>query len=328
MEELPPPPPPWIENYQRERLAGDSALTTFQGLLHDELIVPQSAFDAADPAALADANIAFVNCMNEEAFLLPGEYAQEALWSFFALDYVHQASQGGHVQYFQNRGGDEVALRLASQGLKSMIADPHLSLFQQSLKLQRLESKEARKFAEKAGYSSVEAAVRDFDRRLSELEQSEPLKARYKLWLKSLRKMRVVTDEEWREALTRIASTNPLNASRRAERARAEADMMTTDPAHISVRALCDVAGLRLSALHIVGMKPLQDVWSEGPKRQAYCVNASTSEGQRIAAFFADGGVFAKKYRAVLLAPGESGPLADQALSREEYEAILPASVV
>src|SRR5262245_8294739 len=147
MEELPPPPPPWIKTFQRERLGGDSALTTFQGLLHDELIVPQSALDAADPNALANANIAFVNSMNEEAHLLPGEYAQEALWSFFALDYVHQAAQGGHVQYFQNRGADPLALKLAGQGLKSMIADPHLSLFRQSLKLQTMEPKEAKKFA-------------------------------------------------------------------------------------------------------------------------------------------------------------------------------------
>lgn len=328
MEELPPPPPPWIENYQREHLKGASAMTTFQGLLHDEVIVPQSALDAADPNLLADASIAFVNSMNDEALLLPGEYAQEALWSFFALDYVQQTAQGGHVQYFQNRGEDEVALKLASQGLKSMIADPHLSLFQQSLKLQRLEPKEARKFAERAGYRSVEAALQDFDRRISELEQSEPLKARYKLWIKSLRKVRVVSDTEWRDALNRIASTNPLNAPRRAERARAEAEMMATDPAHISVRALCDAAALRMSALHVIGMEPLQEVWSEGPRRQAYCVTATTSAGPRTAAFFSDGGVFGKKYRAVLLAPNEPIPVAEQALNREEYEAIVPASAI
>jgi hypothetical protein len=328
MEELPPPPPPWIETYQREHLKGQSALTTFQGLLHDEVIVPQSALDAADPSLLANANIEFVNSMREDANLLPGEFAQEALWSYFAFDYVQQAAQGGHVQYFQNRGEDPLALKLAGQGLKSMIADPHLSLFRQSLKLQTLEPKEAKKFAEKAGFRSVEAALRDFDQRLSELEQSEPLQARYKLWIKSLRKVRVVSDAEWSEALTRIASTNPLNAPRRAERARAEAEMMQSDPAHISVRALCDSVGLRMSALHVVGMEPLQEVWTEGPKRQAYCVTATTNAGPRTAAFFVEGGMLGKKYRAVLLAPGEPIPLADQSLSREEYEAILPASAI
>lgn len=325
MEELPPPPPPWIDTYQREHLAGDSALTTFQGLLHDEVIVPQSALDAADPNLLADANIEFVNSMQDQALLLPGEYAQEALWSFFALDYVQQAAQGGHVQYFQNRGEDQLALKLAGQGLKSMIADPHLSLFRQSLKLQTLAPKDAKKFAERAGYRSVEAALRDFDRRLNELEESEPLKARYKLWIKSLRKVRVVSDAEWRDALARIANSNPLNAPRRAERARQEAVLMETDPAHIVVRSLCDTAGLQLRTMRVLGVEPIETLWPVGPKRSGYCVSAATSAGERTAIVFADGGVFGKRYRAVLVGPGEDIPLAEQAMSREEFEAVVPA---
>ncbi|MDX2273839.1 MAG: hypothetical protein NW206_00190 [Hyphomonadaceae bacterium] len=327
MEELPPPPPPWIETYQREHLTGGSALTTFQGLLHDELIVPQSALDAADPNVLANANIAFVNSMQDEALLLPGEFAQEALWSYFALDYVQRVAERGHVQYFQTRGEDELALKLAGQGLKSMIADPHLALFRQSLRLQQLEPKEAKKFAEKAGYRSVEEALRDFDRRLNELEQSEPLKARYKLWLKSLRKVRVVSDAEWQEALTRIASSNPLSAPRRAERARVEAELQNTDPTYLSVRALCDAAGLGFGGLEVLGAEPLQNSWPDGPKRQAFCISTSTSAGARMAAFFIDGGMFAKKYRAVLLAPGE-GPVADQTLTAAEFEAVVPEGAI
>src|SRR5690349_15340332 len=123
MDEVPPIPPPWIEQFQREHLAGDTALTTFQGLLIDELILPRGALDSKDPAALVNASIAFVNSMQNDALLLPGEFAQEALWGYFAQDYVNQAREGGHVQYFLNRGGDGLALKLAGFGLKSMVAD-------------------------------------------------------------------------------------------------------------------------------------------------------------------------------------------------------------
>lgn len=322
MEALPPAPPPWIEIYQRKHLDGDTALTTFQGLLVDEMLVPRGALEASDPAALADANIAFVNSMQEEALLLPGEFAQEALWSFFALDYVTQAAKGGHVQYFQNRGANDLALKLASFGLKSMIADPHLALFTQFMKLKRLEPKEARKAAAKAGFGSVEAAIRDFDRQLGELEQSEPLKARHKIWLKSLRKVRVVPDEEWRASIAHIAQSNPLNASRRAERERVRAERAASDPANLAVRSLCEMAGLRPAGFRVVGMTPMREAWPEGPNNSVLCVQISTNQGSRNALFFAEGLVF-KSYRAVLIEPGQALPQADLTLTRQEYMAVV-----
>ncbi len=325
MEALPPAPPPWIEIYQRKHLDGDTALTTFQGLLIDEMLVPRGALESSDPAALTDATIAFVNSMQEEALLLPGEFAQEALWSFFALDYVSQAAKGGHVQYFQNRGANDLALKLASFGLKSMIADPHLALFNQFMKLKRLEPKEARKAAAKAGFGSVEAAIRDFDRQLGELEQSEPLKARHKIWLKSLRKVRVVPDEEWRASIARIAQSNPLNASRRAERERVRAERIAADPASLAVRSLCEMAGLRPTGLRVEGMIPMREAWPEGPKASALCVQVTTDFGPRSALFFAAGGMF-KTYRAVLIEPGQALPVADLTLSRQAYSAIVTAT--
>lgn len=323
MEELPPPPPPWIETYQREHLSGASPLTTFQGLLSDELILPRGAVEAKDPAALADASVAFVNSMQDEALLLPGEFAQEALWSYFALDYVTQAAQGGHVSYFVNRGDDDLALRLVGFGLKSMVADPHLALFTQFVKLQRLDPKEARKAAVRAGFRNVEGQIRDLDRQISELEQSEPIRARHKIWVKSLRKVRVVPDEEWRAAVDRVAASNPLSASRRVERDRLRADRIASDPGFETVRALCDQAGLRLMGLHAAGVTEARALWPAGPKRSARVWRVNTDAGVRTALVYADGGMF-KKRLAVLIASGEPQPQSSLTLSAADFQQIGP----
>jgi hypothetical protein len=230
------------------------------------------------------------------------------------------------VQYFMNRGEDDLALKLAGFGLKSMIADPHLALFTQFVKLKRLAPREARKLAAKAGFRSVDAALRDLDRRLSELEESEPLRARHKMWVKSLRKVRVVPDEEWRENIARIAAANPLKASRRAERERAQAELQVRDPLYGSVRALCDMAGVRFTSLNVLGVEPMRVLWPEGPNRRGFCVEAETDKGPRHALFFVDGGVF-KTRRAVLIQAGQALPQADLTLTGGDYAEIVPAHI-
>ncbi|MBP6690231.1 MAG: DUF4375 domain-containing protein, partial [Hyphomonadaceae bacterium] len=173
-------PVPWIVQYQRAQCSGASPMTTFQGLICDEIVLPQSAADNVDPAQLVLATDAWVDALTNQAHFLPGEFAQEALWSFYARDYLTQVSEGGHAQYFANRGGDEIALRSAGAGLKSMLADPHLQLFNLLVRLKRAKPAQARKIAAENDYRSAKAALKDLDKRFAELESKEPLTARHK----------------------------------------------------------------------------------------------------------------------------------------------------
>ncbi len=316
-------PVPWVETYQRTHCDGSAAMRTFQSLIADEIVLPKSAIESKDPSALVLANVAFVNSMLNEAMLLPGEFAQEALWGYFAHDYVTQASQGGHVQYFSNRGGDELALRCAQSGLKSMIADPHLALFTEFVKLRRLDPKEARRAAVKAGFRNVDAQIRDLDRRLGELEQKEPLMPRHRTWLKSLRKLRLVPDDEMRANIGRIVANNPLHGRRRAEQQRRHVEAVSHDPAFATVKSLCDMAGLRFVDLDPAGVAAMRTIWPEGPKQNAQVWRVQTDRGERHVAAYAEGGLF-KKRLAVLIAPGEALPQGSVALSKGEFATIAP----
>jgi hypothetical protein len=313
----------WLAEYQRAHCAGGSALSTYQGLLTDEIVLPQSAVDASDPAVLALACNAWAEAMQNQVMLLPGEYAPEAAWSYYVQDYLTQAMAGGHAQYFAVRGGDELALKCAGAGLKSMLADPHLELFNLMVRLRRLPKPAAQKLAKQKGYRSVAIAFRELDKKLHELEAREPLAPRQKTWLKSLRKLKLAPDAEMSAHLMRIAALNPLRQQRLEEATQARAQHERTDPGFTTVRALCEMAGVQLSGLSKAGFAEMRSIWPEGPERSAFIVRADTDRGPLAAAFYKDGGLF-KTRLAVLIEPGRALPLGSLKLSKEAFSEIVP----
>jgi hypothetical protein len=316
----------WLAEHQRAHCDGGSALTTFQELLIDEILVPQSAIDAKDPAVLVRAASSFTEAMQNFALFLPGEFAQEALWSFHVEYYRAQVSDGGHAQYVLNSNWAPISVRCCAFGLKSMVADPHLDLLTQLIKLKRPDARAAKKLAVASGFRDVAAAIRDLDRRFAELEKSEPLTARHRTWLKSQRKLKIVDAAEMREQLNSIAAANPLRAERQAETERARLAHEAADPAFQAVRSLCDMAGLQFGGLGQESMASVRSAWPEGPDGRGYVVRVATQQGERTALFFAEGGLF-KKPRAVLIEAGQPLPLADLTLSRAEFLAIAPAAM-
>ena len=313
----------WLADYQRGKRAGGSAMDTFQGVLVDEIVVPESAAKADDPAAMVRAAVAFADTMQNQAFYLPGEFAQEAAWIFYVNDYLDQVKDGGHVQYFANRGEDELALRCTAFGLKSMLADPHLALFNLSVQLETSEPKAARKAALKAGFKNTAAATRDLDRKFAAIEQEEPLVPRQRTWLKSLRKVRVTPDDEIRQRIAYLIASNPLRDSRVQEARRLQSEMETTDPVYISVRALCDQAGLRPSSLRGLGLTQMRTLWPQGPNKRAYAWRVDTDRGMRTALFYAEGALF-KRHLAVLTSESEALPMGSLSMTPAEFAAIVP----
>jgi hypothetical protein len=316
----------WLAEYQRAHCAGDSALSTYQGLLADEIVLPQSAAENSDPAVLVFACNAWAEAMQNQVMLIAGEYAPEATWSYYVHDYLSQAMAGGHAQYFAVRGADELALKCAGAGLKSMLADPHLKLFNLMVRLRRLPRPAAQKLAKQNGYSSIAIAFRELDKELHALEAREPLAPRQKTWLKSLRKLKLAPDAEMSSHLMRIAQLNPLRARRLEEAARARAEHERTDPSYKTVRALCEMAGVQFNGLGKGAFAEMRSIWPEGPQRSAYLLRTETERGALWAAFYVEAGLF-KRRLAVLIEPARALPLASSKLSAGEYATIVPGGV-
>jgi hypothetical protein len=316
-------PIPWIVQHQRARCSGASPLTTFQGLISDEIVLPQSAADHGDPEQLVLATDAWADALMNQAHFLPGEFAQEALWSFYTRDYLVQARTGGHAQYFANRGGDEIALHCAAAGLKSMLADPHLDLFNLMVRLKRAKPSAARKIAASKGYRSPQAALKDLDKRFAELELKEPLTPRHKTWLKSLRKVKLAPDSEMNAHLQRVAQGNPLFARRKLEADRLRAERLRSEPSFRAVKALCDMAGLQITGLRTMGFAPMRSAWPDGPDVRAFAFRAETDKGPRAALFYSEGALF-KRHLSVLVEQGGGLPLGSLSLPKAEFAAIVP----
>jgi hypothetical protein len=319
-----PEPGGWLAGHQRANCRGSSALDTYQGVLSDEIVLPQVAADDADPLQLVLATEAFADALLNQACFIPGEFAPEALWSFRVYEYWSQVRAGGHEQYFANRGRDEIALRCCRAGLKSMLADPHLEIFDLLVSLKQADARAAGKLAAQAGYKSVATALRDLDRRFAELEDKEPLTPRHKMWLKSLRKVKLVPLEEMDQHLNRIASANRLWRQRKQEteflRAVAERD----DPVHRAAHELCETAGLRFAGVRAGGFTPLRAVWPEGPKLNAYACRVETERGPRTALFYVEGGMFNRRRVACLIEQGSPEPLASISMAPAQYADIVP----
>lgn len=316
-------PVPWIVQHQRARCTGASPLMTFQGVINDEIVVPQSAAEHSDPAQLVMAVDAWVDALTNQAHFLPGEFAQEALWSHYARDYFTQVSGGGHDQYFANRGGDEIALRCAGAGLKSMLADPHLDLFNLLVRLKRAAPAAGRKIAAEQNYRSAKAALKDLDKRFAELETKEPLTVRHKAWLKSLRKLTIAPDAEMTRHLQRVAQANQLMARRKMEADRVRAETVRASAPFRAVKALCDMARLTITNFRALGFVPMRSVWPEGPDVRACAFRADTDKGPRTALFYREGRLF-KRYLSVLVAQGGALPEASLTLTEADYAEIVP----
>jgi hypothetical protein len=320
-----PEPGGWLAEYQRARCTGATPLKTYQGLLSDEIMLPESAVAHPDPVQLVLACSAWVEALQDQALFIAGEFAPEALCSFYVHDYITQAKAGGHAQYFAARGGDDLALRCCSAGLKSMIADPHYELFNLMFRLRRGSRKNVRKLMSERRYRNMAAAWRDLDKKLAELEEKEPLTARHKTWLKSLRKLKIAPDAEMSQHLNRVAASNRLYQHRRQEVARLREEHERDDPTYKAARTLCDMAGLRFAGLHAGAFAPMRQIWPEGPDRAGFAIRVDTDRGPRAALFYVEGGFF-KRRLAVLIEHGNPLPVGSLTLAQGQYDEIVPVA--
>lgn len=321
-----PEPGGVLAELQRARCAGDTALTTYQGMRFDEIVITRADADAPDPAAFVAAVNDYAAKMMHALHFLPGEFAAEAAYSYYATDYVAAALAGGHAEYWANRSGDAVAMRCAGQGLKSMLADPYYDVFATVTRLMSADQKAVRRLLKQKRWRNVSAGLRAMDEKLADLAATEPLAPRQRMWLKSLRKLRVIDVHEAGAYGSAFEAANPLRARRQAESDRLRAEREKSDATYRTVRALTDMAHLRFFNLGDGSAGPLRAIWPEGPQRRGFVRRVSTDHGDRAAAFYKEGSLF-PSYLAVLLEEGGALPLGSLTLSKAEFDDIVPAYV-
>jgi hypothetical protein len=146
---------------------------------------------------------------------------------------------------------------------------------------------------------------------------------RHKMWLRSLRKVHLVADDEVNQHIARVTALNPLRAQRKDESDRLRASQQRADPAYRSVTALCEMAGLRLTVLGGGGFAEMRTIWPEGPARSGFAYRVETDRGPRAAVFYVEGGFFRRRL-AVLIERGAPLPVGSLSVATSDFAAIVP----
>src|SRR5690606_37230553 len=77
----------WLQEIQQSDATTGSPNQSMQGMLLETIPLPHQALDGTDDCAVIEATIDFTNWALEEAFLVPGEFPQQALWAYHIACY-------------------------------------------------------------------------------------------------------------------------------------------------------------------------------------------------------------------------------------------------
>jgi len=173
-----------------------------------DIAVPQTAVEAAaaQPAALVQATVNFVNALTGEAHYELGEIPAEAVQAYFCDYYLAQVNNGGHSQFVHNARMDPVAMDAIDTGLHAMNASELHAIFREMLDWASEHPQDA---ARQTGFEGGRAPELDvLDKRFYAAEAETPMTTLSAQWLLALKKLHPVPDGELAQ---RIADARQMN---------------------------------------------------------------------------------------------------------------------
>lgn len=219
-------------------------LLAAQGLIAREIIVSADAL--ADDAALVGAVVDFVNDLHQRVFLTPGEYPQEASWSYSADYYFAQVINGGHGQYASNSRMRSRGLRDCRLGLQAMGASEYLAIFDAFLAIMAAGGPRAHGIQEGAGFGQKDPEIEALDQALFALQS---LTATNAAWLRTLPNVRSLPQAELEPAYEALRAANPQFQARKDAAEARRAAFQQEDPTLRAAHACCAQEGATFKEL-------------------------------------------------------------------------------
>jgi hypothetical protein len=303
-----------------------SPVQRIQGALLDKICVERS--DAYDPRALVQANMDFVHWATQTAFLVPGEFPQQSLWSYYVEFYREQVSQGGHRQFVRNGCMTPLLVGCCVRGMAAMGATHRLAIFEQLLEF-LATTDQSRIDADLAGLlPQAESVLACLDRRFHDLQDNHDLTALNAAWLLRLPCWLPLSIEVLREAREQATEVNPLLWVRAREARRKHQAPEEVDAAYRVIKASCQAAGRTLLRLRTSAPLSMRRISAAAPDRRTCCWWVLTDAGVYHAFLYQEPGLFGSKFRVALWFKDASRPAAVTAVSRSEYEEIVARAFV
>lgn len=287
-----------------------------QGIVLETIPIEESTLHIDDCYALIQAVIDFVNWALSEAFLLGGEFPQEALWAYYADYYRAEVSNGGHAQFVHNSGFTPIVVGSALRGLKAIGADEHHSILH--------DLAAALQCAHDKGDPLDDAIYAPFDARYFKTDSTSFLVSSLDTWLRGLACLEPLPVEELDQKLQAAKGRNKLFVAR-AEEMEHKRKLYEEGNATFRVtKSLCQSVGMRFLRFSTGAKLPMTMVSPSAPKRDEFCMGLLTDAGVHHIFFYEQKGFLRTRCIAELWAKDAPQPAAACAISRKDYEQILP----
>jgi hypothetical protein len=285
-----------------------------QGVVLDSIPFDASALHIDDCYALIQANIDFVNWALEEAYLVDGEFPQEARWAYYADYYRAQVSNGGHAQFVANSRFTPIVVGNCLRGLEAIGAPDQLEIFRDLIALEGSESADELKHAT---YESL-------DSRYFGAGSTDLLVSKIDSWLRSLTCLTPLAYDAINEALEGAKRRNRFFEVRKAEMAQLRRSYEEGSALHRVTKLLCRSAGMRFLRFSAGANLPMRMVSPSAPDRTEFCWGLLTDAGVHHVFFVKQKGFLRTRLMAEMWTQNAAGPVASSTISQDDYEEILP----
>lgn len=323
----------WLHDAARDRRAGPGLGKVRELFLH-EILVSDSALSSLETRDLVTSNVAFVNWATNDAVLIPGEFPQEALWSYHADAYLSEVNNGGHGQFVANSRWDTVSVGACERGLRAIGALAYAAIFAGLKAFIEADDARAIAVAEAGGFGPKEAGIRELDDQFFELGGTERVVEQNAAWLRTLPQLRPLDDQALAAQMERIAASNKLRDQREKEwRAYRRKEWMK-DPVFQIADRLCKKVGIKIESID--GPPSLIAGVIYGLASERYVCNVpitvsgvkgAQSVRSDVVIVFVESYGFLKQPVAALSNLMAKQPARVLAITRREYDAFVPADV-
>lgn len=215
------------------------------------IIVRQSSLDdGADPYALTQDLVDFVNHAMGEAMFRREELPQDALRAFHVDYYIAQVNNGGHGQFARNSRWEEQPLRDIGEGLAAIGVTDASEIFKSLQIYAMMEPARFQRTLERGGFGEIDPFVEKLDQRFF-AGAGNSLAPALRQWIERLPSLRPLDDTRYREAMLDLAAQNPEHAARKTANVAAQEQRHADDPIRQAIRFVCHVSppGMRFEQL-------------------------------------------------------------------------------
>jgi hypothetical protein len=286
-----------------------------QGVVLDSIPIDASALHVDDCYALIQADIDFVNWALQEAYLVGGEFPQEALWAYYADYYRAQVSNGGHAQFVGNSGFTPIVLGNCLRGLQAIGAIDQFAILQDLIALEGVESSDD-------GSKSMTYEL--LDSRYFKADSTDLLVSKIDTWVRGLACLQPLGYEALEEALEGAKRRNRFFEVREEEMTQLRRAYEEGSALHRVTKLLCRSAGMRFLRFSAGAKLPMRMVSPSAPDRAEFCWGLLTDAGVHHVFFYKQKSSLRMRLMAEMWKHNAAEPVASCTIPQSDYAEILP----